>query len=573
MFRENKKHLQPAMLSSIDALPQRQLKRLGESWAGVFYRETFSRLDEKPFAVLYSDKDSRPNVPVNILVGLETLKSGFNWSDEEMYDAFTFDVQVRYALGYRILGEGDFELRSVYNFRHRLAEHMQKTGENLIEKSFEQITDKQIASYQLKTAKVRMDSSQIASNIANLSRLHLLVEVLGRVHQMLGDEDRAAYEEAFAPYVRGTSGQYVYRVKGEDGATHMQQIGELMGRLLLELADAYGQHPTYQMLKRVFSEHFVVEQGRLRLKVGKELSTSSLNSPDDWEATFRTKANRSYKGYVANVTETCEPENDLQLIVKVQTESNTANDDDLLVEAVPSLKERLDIDEIHTDGGYNSGESYQTLRDNQINHVQTALHGHSPQSKLGLAAFAVATSEQGEPTAVTCPNGQRVAVAVGKGQETYLAHFAAEKCAACPLQVDCPTVVLKRQPYRTLRFDCHAAEIARRRQRIAEDRQKGRNLRVAIESTIASLKAPYNYGQLPVRGKFRVNMVLLGCAAMVNVRRIHRYLTRKNTEAKVASDGKACQGLNWTSLLFRLSSLARFISLSSIKRCQLSAIS
>ncbi|MDO8669851.1 MAG: hypothetical protein Q7O66_00260, partial [Dehalococcoidia bacterium] len=61
----------------------------------------------------------------------------------------------------------------------------------------------------------------------------------------------------------------------------MQQIGELMGKLLTELADVYGKHPTYQMLKRVFSEHFVVEQERLRLKVGKELSASSLNSPDD----------------------------------------------------------------------------------------------------------------------------------------------------------------------------------------------------------------------------------------------------------------------------------------------------
>jgi hypothetical protein len=53
-----------------------------------------------------------------------------------MYDAFLFDVQVRYALGYHNLGEGAFELRTVYNFRNRLSEHMQKTGENLLDGTF-----------------------------------------------------------------------------------------------------------------------------------------------------------------------------------------------------------------------------------------------------------------------------------------------------------------------------------------------------------------------------------------------------------------------------------------------------
>ena len=53
---------------------------------------------------------------------------GIGWSDEEMYDAFLYNVQVRYALGYHNLGEVEFELRSVYNFSRRVAENMQKTG-------------------------------------------------------------------------------------------------------------------------------------------------------------------------------------------------------------------------------------------------------------------------------------------------------------------------------------------------------------------------------------------------------------------------------------------------------------
>ena len=86
----------------------------------------FCRIDEPLFAKLYADEPSRPNTPVNLLVGLEILKSGFGWSDEALYDAFLFDLQVRYALGLRDFTSGHFELRTLYNFRHRLSAHMQR---------------------------------------------------------------------------------------------------------------------------------------------------------------------------------------------------------------------------------------------------------------------------------------------------------------------------------------------------------------------------------------------------------------------------------------------------------------
>lgn len=113
MFRRNEEHRQSAMFSSIYEVPDKQLKRLEESWAGIFYEEFFTRVEEKLFGLLYSNEPSRPNIPVNVLMGLETLKSGFGWSDEELYDAFCYNMQVRYALGYRDLKEGHFELRTL----------------------------------------------------------------------------------------------------------------------------------------------------------------------------------------------------------------------------------------------------------------------------------------------------------------------------------------------------------------------------------------------------------------------------------------------------------------------------
>jgi hypothetical protein len=110
MFKKNSRHLQIPLTSHVDELPEKLRNRLERPWSGVFYHEFFSKLNEEPFNVLYADCPSRPNVPVNVLVGLEFMKAGNGWSDGEMYNAYCFDVQVRFALGLRQLGEGYFDM-------------------------------------------------------------------------------------------------------------------------------------------------------------------------------------------------------------------------------------------------------------------------------------------------------------------------------------------------------------------------------------------------------------------------------------------------------------------------------
>lgn len=531
MFVANDRHLQMPMFGSINSLPKKIRKRLEASWAGTFYDQVFVRIDESRFAVLYADEPSRPNIPVNVLVGLEILKSGFGWSDEEMYDHFCYDVQVRYALGCRDLGEGHFELRTMYNFRLRLTKYMQETGENLFEQVFEQLTDEQLAAFQLKTNKLRMDSTMIASNIQELSRLQLLVEVLQRVHRMLNEEDQQQYAEAFGPYLKRSSGQYIYRLKAGDVAGHLKGIGELMAQLTDELAACYGDEPAYQVLQRVFQEHFHLDEAALRPKAGEELKASSLQSPDDWEATYRQKRGEGHKGYVANVTETCNPENEMQLIVKVQTEPNNTDDAAMLNETLPALKERTGVDEMHTDGGYNSPDVDQTMRKLGIAQIQTAIRGRKPSTeKLSLDAFAWELDDDGRPRAVTCPHGQRAEVIPGGKEDRYRAAFEAAGCEGCLFLDSCPTEPLKRTPERVLRFSQQEVDLALRRQRSAEARASGQNLRPAVEATVRSVKHPFDNGKVPVRGQPRVSMVVLASAAMSNLRRIHRFLVAKSAQ-------------------------------------------
>ena len=121
-----------------------------------------------------------------------------------------------------------------------------------------------------------------------------------RIYRMLTVEEQGHYAEKFAPFIQGHAGQYVYHIKGQDTNEHLQKIGELMARLLSELQRSFCDEPVYKMFERVFSEHFRMEEKVLKIKLAGELSASSLQSPDDLEATYRRKNKKSYKGYVAN---------------------------------------------------------------------------------------------------------------------------------------------------------------------------------------------------------------------------------------------------------------------------------
>ncbi len=526
MFRKNDQHLQWPLISSIDSLPRKQQARLEASWAGTFYHELFCRINEDPFAVLYSDdKASRPNIPINLLIGFETFKAGFGWSDEETFDHFCFDVQVRYAVGHRDLSEGHFNLRTVYNFRYRIVKHMQETGENLINQAFEHVTDEQIAAFNLKTNKLRMDSTLIASNIRALTRLQLLVEVIQRTHRMLDEANQQQYADDFGLYIKGSSGQYTYRIEREEYAEHIQRIGELMYKLITELRAKYADESTYQILERVFKEHFTVDESVLRVKQGKELSASSLQSPDDWDATYRRKRGEDHNGYVTNLTETCHPENPFQLIAKVQTESNNTDDAAMLAEALPGLKERTGVDEMNTDGGYNSPEVDDVMREHQVQQIQTAIRGRKPsKEKLGLEDFEwLIDADDGQPQSVTCPHGQQAEITTGRKEGRYRAALDSSGCESCPLREQCPTEPLKRRPENVLRFSQQDVNVALRRQCCTDARASKQHLRPAVEATVRAVKHPFGNGKVPVRGKIRVAMLMIGSATMNNVRQIHRY--------------------------------------------------
>jgi hypothetical protein len=284
----------------------------------------------------------------------------------------------------------------------------------------------------------------------------------------------------------------------------LQRIGKLMARLIRELPTAYHEHETYAILKRVFNEQFTPTAGGPGPKDGGDISASSLQSPDDPEASYRNKGGEGYVGYIANVTETSHADNDFQLILKVQVEPNTADDAEMLAEIIPQLKTDTDLELMHADGGYGSPEVDRVMAEYGIELHQTALRGRSP----GGSAFNLADcvleldAETGHPLTVTPPAGERLTVETGRKPDRFILR-----------PVDRKPIYFSRQD----------VAVALRRQRCARLKLTGKNPRAAVEATVGAIKRPFRNDKTPVRGKFRVGMMVIGSALMVNLRRIQRF--------------------------------------------------
>jgi hypothetical protein len=514
-------------MSDVAMMPKAQRERLEKSWAGAFREYCFKQIEESIFAVLYTDVPSRPNVPINVLVGLEILKSGLGWSDEELYESFLFDMQVRYAVGYESLNDGSFAIRTLYHFRQRLSKYHQDHKVNLLEVVFEAITDEQVKRLNVRTKTLRMDSTQIASDIRDSSRLHLLVEGLKRLYRILDDGEKAAYASLCEAYIRAEAKHYVYGIKGRSAVDEaIKTIGLVLAHMLSELKEGHVAHPVYGTVQRLFDDNYRIDADGVEPKTNDEIGSGALQSLDDLEATFRHKAGESYQGYVANISESCDEDNDVQLIVKVQVAPNNIDDAALLVEALPDLVERTELDTMHTDGGYGSAEVDRLMNEYQVEQIQSAIRGRVPNPhKLTLADFVIEQDDQGRPTHLTCPQGQRVEVEPAR-TTGFLARFDPDICADCPFQLAdrCRAKPQKRTPHFTLSFTQKEVFQAQRRRRHREFLSTPGNPRAAVEATVRSVKHPFRHGKLPVRGRFRTTCMMIASAAMCNVRRIQRYL-------------------------------------------------
>ncbi len=550
MFRKSSQQQQASFFDSQQLMPVKKRQRLQNSWAQTFREAILSRIPEERFAVLFSEQDSRPNAPINIIVGGDIIKAGFGWTDEELEQHLEFDLLTRHALGLDDLIQEAPTLRTVYNLRRRVRQYADQTGKNLYAEVFAHITDEQLAQLELKTQWQRMDSTQLLSHIARLNRLELVIAVLQKGVKGLPEGAQQEWRQAEKSYLSKPAQNVCYRLKAADTDHHLVRVGELLLALLSQLQAAQSEGTLMVLVQRTLTEQYEIRpEKRITLKAGTEMGGDCLQSPHDPEATYRKKNGESYKGYVTNLSETCDPTNPVQLVTSVQTASNKTDDGQLLADTLDDLAERdVDIKEATVDGGFNGPTAEQACAQHQVTLRPTTIRGgQSAPDRFGWEKYNWSRYEVGQPQTVTCPGKQQTVLQAGSKGDWWLARFERQICAECPFfQAECRVKPYRRKPP-TLHVRRRWIQVAFLRQGMSTDNYA---IRANVESTVHAFKRPFPASKLPVRGLIRIHMIVCSSALMVNLRRLHHYF--QTNEMTMVID---------TSVLFQIALFWPLVSL------------
>ena len=140
-FKTNE-YQQITLNDSFINLSPRTQKIIMNSWCKDFADIVFPAINEERFAVLYSNNNaSRPNTPINFIIGSLMLKENNGLTDDELVESICCDVRYQYALHTTHLAEQPVSDRTFSRFRERLYNYEMETGTNLLEEEMLHLAD------------------------------------------------------------------------------------------------------------------------------------------------------------------------------------------------------------------------------------------------------------------------------------------------------------------------------------------------------------------------------------------------------------------------------------------------
>ena len=192
--------------------------------------------------------------------------------------------------------------------RDSLYDYELETGENLFEAKMMHLSGVYQKYMKLNSNLKRMDSLMIASRCKRMLRLKIIYATAAnavRLLHRLGNEDFIPRE--LLHYLEGGDyNQVIYYCKSDDVPSRLEKVIQEAACLKEIMRDGIWQEfQEYKLLVRVLAEQSKVDENEnIILKEKREITSGSLQNPSDPDATYRSKAGKSNKGYVGNIIKT-----------------------------------------------------------------------------------------------------------------------------------------------------------------------------------------------------------------------------------------------------------------------------
>ena len=496
---------QTTFLDPIEQMPKYLQDILKKSWAQTFREHIFPLINEERFSAIYSsDKASRPNTPINVIISLLIIKEIFCQNDEELIGSLHFDTRYQYALFTTDCEKQPVSINTLTNFRNRVIEYEKSTGIDLIKLEVEELAEA-IANYLcIDNKKVRVDSLMVSSSCKKLSRIELIYSVNSRLVKTLKETNESLIpQECLAYLEKGHKNDTIYRTHDSQTDSKLSILIK-QSKMLYDACSNAGATITslesYQLLARVLREQTNLDaQNNITLKPGKEISSTSLQNPTDPDATHRKKYGNN-TGYVANIVETFNDETSVitNYDLKQNIHSDSSFSDDVIKE-LAAKKAEDDKIQVIVDGAYYEQEKAENALEQGIELIPGELVGRKPSTdKISYCEFAV---DKDTNQIVLCPNGVEP-IESYNSSKSYTAKFSKTECEKCPIRDNCPTKSQKK--FNTISVSEKSYNIALQRSKMSEPEYiELTNQRAGVEGIPSVLRRRYKIDTMPVRGLLR----------------------------------------------------------------------
>ena len=496
-FRKNDVQ-QISMFDSFNTLTPREQKALENSWAKVFAEEVFPAIDESRFSVLYSNKASRPNTPVNVIVGSLLLKELFDISDDEVEENLLLDPRYQYALHTTSFDEQPISDKTLSRFRARCYDYEQLHGVDLYHDCVAELGRLTAKLMKIDGRIRRMDSLMVEANIRKLSRMELIYRCISKLVIYLHKNGRDDLLEGLEHYYDPEDyNRVIYHSRSTEADSRIAELLRDADELQKACAGVLEEVTEYQLLVRCISEQTVTEDGKRRLKRKEEgMGSGLMQNPSDPEATYREKAGKGHRGYSANVEESV-GENG-SCVTDYQFEQNNKSDSAFLKDKLNTMEKQDKPVTVITDGAYAGEDNRRLAEEKNVTLITTDLPGKDVASIL--SGFEL---NEEETRVLRCPVGYTPKSSSYIRQTgTCTASFDRDFCARCPHKDECNAKIFKR----VAKIRVTGKQI--RRAQLQEQMKNSEyklyaRLRNGVETIPSLLKNVYNVNRMSVRGRIR----------------------------------------------------------------------
>ncbi|GAA1708344.1 IS1182 family transposase [Streptomyces yatensis] len=493
-------------------------------------------------------RDGKPGLSPAQLATVSVLQFLLELSDRQAAESVRNRIDFKYAMGMELEDPG-FHHSVLADFRERLAE--EGRADKLLDLALEKI---RAVGLVRERGLQRTDSTHVLAAVRDLTRLELVTEAMRATLEELA---RRAPHELVGLVTEDWGKRYGRAARlGKNPSkpkTRIKDTGEDV-RLLLRYVHRYlpalRDGEQVQALRQIFVQNYFIDaQDRPKWReaegAGLPPSAVAIVSPYDVSARYARRGETRWKGFLAHVTETCDPDAP-SVITDVTTTKAAVHDTKALPGIMASLDQRNLLSKEHfVDGGYLSVALKQRVaREHGVGLVGPVRAKSTRQSRKGTVFHRDAFAIDWDAKEVSCPQDK-----VSRRWSTppslapYInVEFSPDDCRQCPVKAACTRTDARKVTF--LPRELYDIQSESRTEQQTQEWLSRYSLRAAIESTISEFVNGHGMRQCRYRSEEKAHVQHVLTAIAVNLERIAVHLLP--TSARQPRNPTALQGfLDW----------------------------